>query len=61
MIRKQAKRKSRSVKPKFRLPRFHFARLVTILGAFAVVVLTYRFSASMLDRPIQSKIGRAHV
>jgi cell division protein FtsQ len=54
MARKQAKRHKRQKKRRIKMPQFPFARMVAVVGVIAAVVVTYEFSAAMLDRPIRS-------
>ena len=54
MTRKQAKRRKQRKVQKFRLPTFPLRRLSAVLFAGAVIVLSYQFSAEMLDQPITS-------
>lgn len=54
MTRKQAKKRKERKMPKLRLPKIPFARLSAFATAVAVIVLSYHFSASLLDRPIRA-------
>ena len=52
MARKQAKRRKQSERPALKLPRIPFARIGAMLLAALVITVSYRLSASLLDRPI---------
>lgn len=54
MARKQAKRRKQQKARRWRMPSIPFARISRVLIAVAVVLLSYRFSAALLDQPIQS-------
>lgn len=54
MTRKQAKRRKQKSRQRIQLPSLPFKGIAVLLGAVAVVALSYRFSAAMLDRPITS-------
>lgn len=55
MTRKQAKKRKPDRKlPTFRLPRIPVARLSALATAVLVIVLSYHFSATLLDRPIRA-------
>ena len=54
MARKQAKRRKQQKARRWRMPTIPFARISRVLIAVAVVLLSYRFSAALLDQPIQS-------
>ena len=54
MTRKQARRRKQAPKRRFRMPSLPLARITVVLFALAVVGLTYRFSAYLLDRPISA-------
>jgi cell division protein FtsQ len=54
MKRKQAQRRKQKKVQKFRLPSLPLKRLSAVLFAGAVIVLSYQFSAEMLDQPISS-------
>jgi len=54
MTRKQAKRRKQKKTQKLRIPAFPFKRLSAFLFAGAIIVLSYQFSAEMLDQPISS-------
>ena len=54
MARKQAKRRKQQKARRWRMPSIPFARISRVLVAVAVVLLSYRFSAALLDQPIQS-------
>jgi len=54
MTRKQAKRRKQKKVQKIQLPSFPMKRLSAVLFAVAVIVLSYQFSAEMLDQPISS-------
>jgi len=54
MTRNQAKRRRQKKTRQIKLPEFPFKRVSAVLFAVAVVVLSYRFSAEMLDQPITS-------
>lgn len=52
MARKQAKKRKQKAVRKIRLPRIPFARIGGLATATLVVLLSYKFSATLLDRPI---------
>jgi cell division protein FtsQ len=52
MARKQARKRREKAVRKVRLPKIPFARIGGILTATLVILLSYRFSATLLDRPI---------
>jgi cell division protein FtsQ len=54
MTHKQAKRRKQKNKKQFRLPKFPLRGLSVLIFALAVVTLSYRFSAQLLDQPISS-------
>lgn len=54
MTRKQARRRKQAKTPKFRLPSFPLKKLLAIGLAVAIIVLSYQFSAELLDQPISS-------
>ena len=54
MARKQAQRRKRPSAQRWRLPSIPFARISRLILAFAVVLLSYRFSAALLNQPIES-------
>ena len=54
MTRKQAKRRSPAKKKVSRIPTIPFGRFAVVGLALTVLVMTYQFSTSMLDRPIRS-------
>jgi cell division protein FtsQ len=54
MTRKQARRRKPSPKRKLSIPKLPLRGLGVFLFAVAVVSLSYRFSAALLDRPISS-------
>jgi cell division protein FtsQ len=54
MTRKQARRRKQKKVQKIRMPAIPVKRLSAVLFAGAVVVLSYQFSAEMLDQPITS-------
>ncbi len=54
MARKQAKRRKQQKVRRWRMPSIPFARISRVVIAVAVVLLSYRFSAALLDQPIQS-------
>lgn len=54
MTRKQARRRKQKPQKRFEMPSFPLKGLSVLLSAVAVIALSYRFSAEMLDRPITS-------
>ena len=54
MARKQAMRRKHSKQRQWRMPSIPYARISRLVLAIAIVVLSYRFSAALLDQPIQS-------
>lgn len=52
MARKQARRRRQEPRVTFTLPRLPVARIAAAVLAVGVVFLTYRLSATLLDRPI---------
>lgn len=54
MTRKQARKRKQRKLPKVRIPRIPFARISALAAALLVVVLSYEFSATLLDRPIRA-------
>jgi cell division protein FtsQ len=54
MARKQAQRRKQRKAQRWRLPSIPFARIARFILALAVVILSYRFSAALLDQPIES-------
>jgi len=54
MTRKQAKRRKPAPKRKLNVPKLPLRGIGVLLFAVAVVALSYRFSAALLDRPISS-------
>jgi len=54
MTRKQAKRRKQKKEQRFRVPTFPLKRLSAVLFASAVIILSYHFSAKVLDQPITS-------
>jgi len=54
MARKQAKRRKQSKQRQWRTPSIPYARISRLVLAVAIVMLSYRFSSALLDRPIQS-------
>jgi len=54
MTRKQAKRRKQKKVQKIRMPAIPVRRLSAVLLAGAIVLLSYHFSAEMLDQPITS-------
>jgi cell division protein FtsQ len=52
MARKQAKKRKQKAVRKVRLPKIPFARIGGIATATLVILLSYEFSATLLDRPI---------
>lgn len=50
----QAKKRTRRNWPSVRLPRIPVARLSALAAAILVIVLSYEFSATLLDRPIRA-------
>jgi len=54
MTRKQAKRRKQKKTRQLKLPQFPLKRISAMTFAIAVILLTYRFSAEMLDQPITS-------
>jgi len=54
MTRKQARRRKHKKVQKIRMPTIPLKRLSAVLFAVAIVVLSYQFSAEMLDQPITS-------
>lgn len=54
MTRKQAKKRKQRTLPKLRLPKIPVARIFAMGTAALMIVLSYEFSASLLDRPIRS-------
>jgi cell division protein FtsQ len=54
MTHKQARRRKHNGENKLRMPRIPFARIGALAMAVALVFLTYRLSAELLDRPIMS-------
>jgi cell division protein FtsQ len=54
MARKQAKRRKPAKTHKIRMPAIPVARIVTVLVACAVVVVTYHVSGRLLERSIES-------
>jgi len=53
MTRNQAKRRKQKTR-QIKLPQFPLKRVSAVVFAVAVIVLSYRFSAEMLDQPITS-------
>ena len=54
MSRKQARRRKQKQKTRLKLPRVSWRRVSVPLLALGVVALCYRFTAAMLDRPIDA-------
>ena len=54
MARKQAKRRKQSKTQRWQIPAIPFAGVSRFLLASAVVFLSYRFSAALLDQPIET-------
>lgn len=54
MTRKQARKRKQRKLPKLTLPRIPVGRLSALAAALLVIVLSYEFSATLLDRPIRS-------
>jgi cell division protein FtsQ len=54
MARKQAKKRKQKAVRRIRLPRIPFARIAAIGAATTVILLSYEFSATLLDRPIRA-------
>jgi cell division protein FtsQ len=54
MTRKQAKRRKQKKVQKIRMPAFPLKRISVALFATAIVLLSYQFSAEILDQPITS-------
>jgi len=54
MTRKQARRRKSRKTERMRVPKIRLAHVVAPLAAVIVVVATYLFTASMLDKPIRS-------
>ena len=54
MARKQAKRRKQSKTQRWQIPAIPFAGISRFLLASAVVFLSYRFSAALLDQPIET-------
>lgn len=54
MTRKQARKRKQKKLPGFTLPRIPVGRLSALAAAVLVIVLSYEFSATLLDRPIRS-------
>ena len=54
MTRKQAKRRKPAPKRTLRMPTLPLRGIGVLMFAIAVVTLSYRFSAALLDRPISS-------
>ena len=54
MTRKQARRRKQKKTRQIKLPQFPLKRVSAVIFAVAVVVLSYKFSAEMLDQPITS-------
>lgn len=53
MARKQAKRRSKTNTSRWRMPSVPFARISRFILAAVVVLFSYRFSAALLDQPIE--------
>jgi cell division protein FtsQ len=54
MTRKQARKRKQKRLPKVTLPRIPVGRLSALAAALLVVVLSYEFSATLLDQPIRA-------
>jgi cell division protein FtsQ len=54
MARKQARKRKQKSARKIRLPKIPFARIAAIGTATLVILVSYEFSASLLDRPIRA-------
>jgi len=54
MTRKQARRRKQKPQKRLQLPSLPLKGISVLLAATAVIALSYRFSAEMLDRPITS-------
>jgi cell division protein FtsQ len=54
MTRKQARRRKQKPVKRFQMPALPVKGITVLLAALAVIALSYRFSAEMLDRPITS-------
>jgi cell division protein FtsQ len=54
MARKQAKKRRQKAVRKIRLPKIPIGRIAAIATAGLVILLTYEFSARLLDRPIRA-------
>ena len=54
MTRKQARRRKAAPKRRFSMPKLPLRGAGVLLFAVAIVALSYRFSAALLDRPISS-------
>jgi len=54
MMRRQAKRRKQRKVRKFALPTVPWRRLATLTLAVAIIALSYRFSAELLDQPISA-------
>ena len=54
MARKQAKRRKPTTSRKIRVPAIPVGRIVSVLAACAVVVVTYQLSGRLLERSIES-------
>jgi cell division protein FtsQ len=54
MTRKQAKRRKQKKSRQVRIPRLPLRGLSVLLVAVAIVALSYRFSAAIIDRPIDA-------
>jgi len=54
MTRKQARRRKQKPQKRLQMPSLPFKGITMLLAALAVITLSYRFSAALLDRPITS-------
>jgi cell division protein FtsQ len=54
MMHKQAKRRKQTAKRQFRMPTIPLRGISVFVFAIAVIALSYRFSAQLLDQPIAS-------
>jgi cell division septal protein FtsQ len=54
MTRKQARKRKTKKLPKLTPPRIPVGRLSALAAALLVIVLSYEFSATLLDRPIRA-------
>ena len=54
MKRKQANRRKQQPTRRFTMPRVPVARFAALFAAIGAIIVTYQFSANMLDRPIRS-------